>query len=109
MADTIKIRRVGKEPATCISYPAGKQMLQWHPDPEQSEFEVDPIIAQMAIESGFFELVPAAAAANNTAEAEAAQSGGAQAEPANADASRKTTRRAAGNKDAAGDQAKQEE
>src|SRR5262245_63342920 len=63
----VRIRRVdGKPPATCISYPALKKpdgspfegVAQWFPEEGKTEFEVEPIIAQFAIESGLFEEAP---------------------------------------------------
>jgi hypothetical protein len=57
----IKLRRVGSEPATCISfsYEDGSGSLQqWHPEPDKNEFEVKAIIAVAAVASGFFEEAP---------------------------------------------------
>jgi len=52
----INIRRIAeKAPATCISYPKGDGMEQWHPDPKETEFEVTPVIAAAAVASGLFE------------------------------------------------------
>lgn len=51
----VRIERApDKPPATCITYPVGEGVEQWHPDPEQTEFEVDPVIAQFAVDSGLF-------------------------------------------------------
>jgi hypothetical protein len=47
-------RKPGQPVATCISYPKGDALEQWRPAPDENEFEVTEVIAQAAVQSGYF-------------------------------------------------------